>query len=202
MVGCFRPPSAPLPIPPVEPPPASPTVHDETDTQRELRDLRAYIAKIDGQRAEAIARAHVLENAAEEESWAWAKALARWLVGLSMLAFAISAALAIYFRSKFLAAVCGALVGMIMVGLVSDWILRHRTAACVGFGVVLAAVLGFLWWESHQRGRGLVGAIKVAEALKPAVENETERAARKLRQSYAAGTAKTILDRWRARAGV
>ncbi len=125
----------------------------------------------------------------------------RWLLAVNaivacvmVVAMPVCIGLAIWLRSAMFGALAVAALGMLIVTMVTKWILYHTNLIlwCAG-GVVLIGIAGLVFHLWRNR-KGLFGAIRVAEVLKPPREFGDVEKKRKAMQTAAAGAAAKVID--------
>jgi hypothetical protein len=89
--------------------------------------------------------------------------------------------------------------GLLCLGLFTDWLLAHWLVAVVLVGIAVVGTVGVLLWYVWQNQRAAIGAIRVAEYLKPKVETEEARKHRRGIQAVLCGPAAKTINKIRMR---
>lgn len=165
----------------------------------DLDQARAYATTLRGKLAEADSKVADEEKRIEEKRYEYLRTLARWVCGLSILLGVLAAGAAIWLRSKALAGLAASCLGMLIMGMLTDWIIAHRILAMSVVGIITAGIVSVVLWHAHRRGNGLEKAIKVAEYLKPKTEDEGQKRYRRDQQKNIVGKSAKVIEEFRDR---
>ncbi len=137
------------------------------------------VNRLKGELREAEAKADTERRHANEARVNGLKTLLTWLTAALILVAVISAVAAFWLGMlKTLGTLSAACLGGVIVAQTTSILLNHlMLAACILGGLALLAAL-FVLWKHRQTWAGLLAAVEVVEASKPATETPSAKAAR------------------------
>lgn len=182
IVGCVPRPVVP---PVLQSSPTASPVRDVAIERSRVESADAEVARLTGELRTAKDLADVARTNEREARLAGVRTLVTWLTAICVLVGILSVGASLFLRMPtmlLLTAACGA---MVIAAQASNLLLDHPVAAGIGLAAIVGGVVAALWLKQHHTERGLIGAIQVAESLKPdaGTESEVDRLERRLMQT-------------------
>jgi len=167
--------------PPVEKPPTEIATQPTTAEKRETKAAQADVDRLKGELAAAESKLLASQKAEREARLNGVRMLLTWLTAVLALAAVVAVVAAVWMRITSLYYLAGACLAGVVTAQSFAFVLDHIVvASCIVLGIGLVAV-GLVLWKHRsvektlkKTEKAVVGAIQVAEYLKPFPADETE----------------------------
>ncbi len=169
--------------PPIIKPPAAATIAPVTTVEHaRVESAESEVNRLKGELETAEAKVKTARAAEIEARLAGVRMLITWLTAICVLVGILSVGAFVFLRITSLLVLTAACGAMVAAAQLSSRLLDHPAVAGVSVLVIVAGVVGVIFWKQRHTERGLVAAVSFGEAMTSA-ETDADAAAVKAKHA-------------------